>query len=480
MAKNTTKKQTRSYTTTSGEKVVKYSDGTEKRTPSSSRSNPTIHLGSEVLLERAKAMQEQTQAEGVTPFKGSTYEAEFKKKNPKFVEPTVISDVNIRDKVIPDIKKRTDSLAETGQFFDNLGNKHNADGSIADDNTTEDPRQKQVDELQQSADDDSQMVMSTLDKLMKQTDTNTASQVRSIKNQYDVRRQQIEEINRREGLATDTALLLGGSSRYTSSGTGISAAFERAGIMELATVDAQEQAAISEVKAAQADQNYKLASEKLEYAEQLRKEKIEKATEIANTIAEENKAMTEAMQKQSREYAITDLFMQGITDPAEILAYTDGNISLKEIDDVLKIINPEEKLSGLSSDYQTYKAMQKQGEIPDNWNYFDYKTAVGNASRAPKASNYTDEGSFDFFSAKAADVKEMVKQTFPAEFGTQLILELTDEELREFMTYYQNETEANQMNIDPELAFQEWAQTFDVNQEEESSGLASKIEKLFK
>jgi len=455
-------KEVRSYTTTSGEKVRVMSDGSKTYTGTT-----------ESLMNRGDAMLDQTKAEGEKPFKDSKYD-KFKAS----YEPTVISDVNIREKVIPDIKKRTDALTETGQFYDNVGNLHNADGSIAEDVATSE-QQKEADQLMESADQDSQMIMGTLDKLMKQTDSNTASQVRSIKNQYDVRRQQLEEINRREQAATDTALLLGGSSRYTSSGIGISAAFERAGIMELATIDAQEQAAISEVKAAQADQNYKLASTKLEYAEKLRKEKIDKATEIANTIAEENKAMTEMMQKQSREYAIAELFRQGITDPAEIMAYTDGNISLKEINDVLKIINPDANLSGMSSDYRTYKAMQKAGEIPSTWSLFDYKTALANATRAPKTTTgVSDFDTFDFSSAKAGDVKQMVKEMFPLYFGSKLILELSDEELREFMNYYQNETSSQQMNIDPETAFTEWAQAFDVNQEDE--GIAAKIDALFK
>lgn len=456
------------------------------------------------LLTRGNQMIEQTKKQGSKTFKGSSYDTG--------IEPTVITDTTIRDKVIPEINSKINRYAETGQYYDANGNKFNANGSVADDNTqtdSTDPRQKKIDDLNASASDDDATINNTLDNLMKQTDRDTASQISAIKNQYEVRKSALSEINRRNEMATDTALLLGGSSRYSTSSNDISGAQRTAGVMALAQLDAQEQSAIAEAKNAKSEKNYKIASLKLQRVEDLRKEKIAQATKLAEELAEENNTMRENMIKQSRESAIADLFMQGITEPAEVLQYlkdTGSDINLKEIKDTLDIINPDANLKGLSSDYQTYKAMQKAGEIKKDWTYFDYKTALGNASRAPKGSDYNSDGGFDFQKAKIKNVKAQAKAMFPGDFGSRVILELTDEELRDFLNWYQNESGGGEMffdeensldkyspndlsqygapggqfkgGLDPEQALIEWSDRMGVG-DEKNDAFEQKLSKLF-
>lgn len=433
------------------------------------------------LLTRGNQMIEQTKKQGNKPYKGSSYDTG--------IEPTVITDTTIRDKVIPEINSKINRYAETGQYYDANGNKFNANGSVADDNTqtdSTDPRQKKIDDLNASASDDDATINNTLDNLMKQTDRDTASQISAIKNQYEVRKTALAEINKRNEMATDTALLLGGSSRYSTSSNDISGAQRTAGVMALAQLDAQEQSAIAEAKNAKSEKNYKIASLKLQRVEDLRKEKIAQATKLADELAKENNTMRENMIKQSREHSIAGLFSQGITDPAQILDMINydeqgnmvGDITLKEIKDTLDIINPDANLKGLSSDYQTYKAMQKAGEINKDWTYFDYKTALGNAGRAPKASNYTSDGGFDFQGGKIADVKKQAKTMFPGDFGSKLVLDLTDEELRDFLNWYQNESQTNQNSPDPETALVEWSDTMGVNQGKDNA-FEQKLSKLF-
>lgn len=404
------KKAKYSYKTTGGERVTKFNDGTEKRTGGGSSDNAITNAkvdagnlpesqrenmpqDADALLARGNAMIEQTKAEGNKQFKGSSYDTGF--------EPTTISDTNVREKYIPEIDSKINKYAETGQYYDANGNLHNADGTISESkDTTQDSAystgSSEADGLMTSANSDSKLIFDTLDTLMKQTDKDTASQIQSIKAQYDIREKQLEEINRREQLGEATSLLLGGSSRYTGSASGIMAGYQRADIMELAELDAKEMSAISEAKAAQSEKNYNLASKKLDYVETLRKEKVAKATEIAKAIADENKKTREAQIKMTREAAIADMFQQGITDPAEMLgliAEQGGDITLKEIDDTLKIINPDANLAGASSDYKTYKMMQKAGEIPEGWNFFDYKTAVTNAGKSGSGAsdNFTKQ-----------------------------------------------------------------------------------------
>lgn len=382
---------------------------------------------------KADAMVAQTKAEGKKEFKGSSYDTGF--------EPTTISDTNVREKYIPEIDSKINKYAETGQYYDANGNLHNADGTISESNTTQEggaysTGSAEADGLMTSANQDSKLIFDTLDTLMKQTDADTASQIQSIKAQYNIREKQLEEVNRREQLGEATSLLLGGSSRYAGSASGIMAGYQRADIMELAELDAKEMSAISEAKAAQATKNYNLASKKLDYVETLRKEKVEKATEIAKNIAEENKKMREKIAKQTTEYAIADLFKQGITDATEILDlinYTEdgkptgGYITLKEIEDTLKIINPDANLTGASTDYKTYKMMQKAGEIPDNWNFFDYKTAVTNAGKSGSGGyTATEQRKLEQAGLNNASRQEQLDYLY----GDSANEELTDEDKR--------------------------------------------------
>ena len=402
------------------------------------------------------------------------------KSSAPVTEPTIITDTTIREETIPQINDKVKKLSETGQYYDSVGNTYNADGSLAETETS-DPRTTEADELNESASEDTQMIFDTLNSLRKQTDADTARQIKALKAQTDVRERQLTEINRREELSSDTSLLRGGSSRYTDSATGISAAKQREGIMELAALDAEEQAAIAELKAAQSAQNYRTAESLIEKVETLRKEKVSKAVKLAEDAATENKLLLESMKKQSRETAIASLFQQGITDPATMftmLSEAGSDISIKEIADTLKLIDPAEDLKGLSGDYQTFAYMQKTGQIPEDWSLFDYQAAIANAKRAPTGGGYYDSDSIDWTSAKTADIKSAVKDIFPGEFGSRLILDLTDEELRDFMNYYTSETEAQQMSLDPEAALLEWSDAMGINEEEDSS-FAEKLKLLF-
>lgn len=247
------------------------------------------------------------------------------------VEPTTISDTTIREDVIPEIDTKIDTLAETGQFVDNNGNLRDADGTIADDTqaTTD-----EITALDESIEQDDNEIQGILDDLKTQLDADTASQIKSIEASFGAREVELKEINRRNEAATDTALLLGGSSRFTQSGDDLSAAQARAGVMEIAQLNALEASAIAEVKAAQAAQDYELASIQIGLIENLRAEKIEKATKLAEDLAEKNNELRERAKTQADEQAIADVLDTGITDPAGIFSALNGEVSF---DDILEI-----------------------------------------------------------------------------------------------------------------------------------------------
>lgn len=306
---------------------------------------------------------------------------------PETTNQTVFSDANVRENVIPDIQKRADKLTQTGKYVDSEGNLRNSDGSLIED----DPRTNEIDTLLDEADQIDTEIVDTLRSMRENTDATTARQIKSIQDMFAVRKQQQQNINMRLEAGVDTALLLGGSSRYAISSEGIAGAQERAGINELAQLDAEEQSLIAEVQAAGDAQNFEIMGEILERAEKKREEKVAKAKELAEKIAEANQKVQENQIKLSRDLAIVDLFKQGFTDPTDILDYLNrdesgvliGDITLDEIQNVLDIVNPPPDMAGLSADYKTYKALIAGGDLKEGTSYIDYITMINNAKRAP-------------------------------------------------------------------------------------------------
>lgn len=312
------KKVKSTFTNTAGQKVTTYVGGGKSVAPAGA---PKESVADTVTT--AKAMLEQTKAEGSKPFKGSTYE--------KMTEPTVVTDSNVREKYIPELNSKINKLTEKGAYYDAAGNKRNADGTIIEEDTTQNT---EVFNLEKSASQDQKEISKVLKSLQSQTDADTARQISAIQAQSNVREQQIMEANRRAERATAQSLLQGGSSRYTTSSNDIMAAEVRSGIMELADLDAREQVAIAEIQSAQAEKNYKLASAKVEMLETQRKEKLDKAAKLAETLATQNEELRKQAKREEQEIAIAEQIQSGFTNPMDIFAALKGKVPF---DDILKI-----------------------------------------------------------------------------------------------------------------------------------------------
>lgn len=140
------------------------------------------------------------------------------------------------------------------------------------------------------------------------------------------------------GLASvRNALGRAGALRY-SPGSAFSAinSVTAAGTRALAALNAQEQQLISEARSAQATNDYKLLSEKLDLIDEVRKEKAAETSKLSAKIEEQK-------QQASRDNALAGLIGQGITDPVELLDMLNfdedgtqvGDFTLKEVTDAL-------------------------------------------------------------------------------------------------------------------------------------------------
>jgi len=209
-------------------------------------------------------------------------------------------------------------------------------------------------------------------------DRNSQELIANIQNRFAQRQEEQSRYNAQNLAAVKQALNLGGSSRYAPiSSTGIVSAQEAAGVRAIADLQAQEAQYISEARQAHQSQNYRLLEQKLNLIEGVRQNKLKAAEAL-------NKEITARDTKLRTESAVFDALGAGATDALSAYQYLRSqglNVPIEEIDKILKIANPPESMAGLSADYRTFREMQKRGEIPKEWEYFDYLRAVGNARR---------------------------------------------------------------------------------------------------
>lgn len=326
------------------------------------------------------------------------FKEELLEQNQSGVSSTVLSNANIIEDVIPDLNNRLETLSPTKPersfedfqkdedenkiFLDNLAKFNLQHGRTPNDATgivkleggamdtsgafdTEGRVFGGMAGASTPADDNDRTQQELLDQMKASLDSQTKMLVESIQKQFNLRRQQQAEIDRRALEGINQSLLVGGSSRYAPlSSTGIVRAKETASLMALAELDAEEQRLITNARIAKEQGDFKIMEKELERAETKRKEKHAEAKKLADKIAEENKKLKERMIQASRESAIADLFAQGITDSATIIdmlnfyedgTSTGGEFTLKEVGDALKILKPDEKLANVSADLTTFK-----------------------------------------------------------------------------------------------------------------------------
>ena len=191
-----------------------------------------------------------------------------------------------------------------------------------------------------------------LDDLKIQVDAMTQRSVDFIKQTYSQIISAQKEANRRSEESRRQSLIMGGSQRYAQlSSEGIMHAQVSYGLSQLADLHSKEQAAIFEAEQAGFDKNFKLMGEKIDMAEETRRQKFESMKEISKMMAEEAKKIREEVFKQefrsSRDNAITDLISQGVTDPKKILEMLNfddkgnliGDIDFKEVNDIIEKLN---------------------------------------------------------------------------------------------------------------------------------------------
>ena len=331
----------------------------------------------------------------------------------EMVSPTVITNATAIEETIPDLNQRLSKLRETAE-----GIKKSADELAAEEQAQPEVTLEKVGKnstgLDLFLDSESGLIetaeerntrlaapattapisdtdkesQTRINEMKKSLDEQTKASIASIESQFKFKRQQLNEINRRAEESRAQSLLLGGSSRYAQlSATGIFEQQQTNSLLAIAELDAEEKKLISSALAAQGDGNFKLMEKELDLAEKKRAEKQKEADKIATSQAKEAEEIKKTKRLQNIELGTAELFEGGIESPIDIQTFLKSKgieSTLKEIEDTLKIINPDPNLTGVSADFKTFKQFFPNTDVstPDGRKLFiDWSTAVGNANR---------------------------------------------------------------------------------------------------
>lgn len=275
--------------------------------------------------------------------------------------PTVFSNEQVIQDVIPQLNSQASSLPTFGAANSGMTSAGGGDGGSGDIDisevlgigTEEDGKKKKKKDWEQYQNregteyalpsgywegmyGESAQEMKRLADLERENTTLDRQELRDIRKKYDQRRTEQETANA-SGLANvKQALALGGSSRYAPiSSQGIISAQEQAGIRALSALDSQEMSAITTIKTAQADRNWKVVQEQLGVLEDIR-------TAKTDTMKALQGAAQQNQYQSSRDNQIAGLVAQGITDPVEMLQTLNGqggDFTFEEITGALSGLN---------------------------------------------------------------------------------------------------------------------------------------------
>jgi len=217
-----------------------------------------------------------------------------------------------------------------------------------DDDEIDDETQQQLDTLSNEVDTydaDIDAVEKELEAWKETADAATASLIANIKARYEIRREEMRDINKRAEASLRTWGLRTGATRYGGTiMTGVISEEESQGVKRLSALDAEEKSLILEAQNAKNERDFTTLHDKLAGIEEKRNAKVEALNALNKAIMDRNEEIQEHKTKISRQGAVASLISQGITDPTQLFGDLNydaagnltGDISMEEINEVLK------------------------------------------------------------------------------------------------------------------------------------------------
>lgn len=331
------------------------------------------------------------------------------KPKEKLFTPTVLSDTNIRQNVIPDLQSRASNLyglpspyqpPPTGDKVTTTGApKTPADTELSsllgtDTELKDDPLQKEHDQLQED-----------VFKMQEQAVSDQAKrQAQSVATAYSQRKRDLAILQEQAGAqkaGLAGSLFSSGASRYGSvSGGGLVTSTERGLMNQLSDLNFDEREAIDKVREAQKDGDYRVMQARLDYADKVRAQKEKRQDELNKEIRTRNKETTKRRLEIERGLAVADAIggLGSNVEKGTLLASLNEEgieMTADELDKIVKNLSGDKKktFEGFSADIQDYYNFAENypealpdsiKNLPENQRPLAYVKYISSLTRVPE------------------------------------------------------------------------------------------------
>ena len=215
----------------------------------------------------------------------------------------------------------------------------------------------------------------------------------SITAQWDARIEEMRDINTRREKSFETLGFRTGA-RFTGGARGgifggILSEEERQGTMRIADFEAKKQSALIAAENAFRTQKWSEYSDLVDIAEDNYTKQLTELEKLQKAQAKQSQKIQDEKKQIDNQIVINEVFNRGMTETADIQAFlfSQGiNIPLKDIKDILDIINPPKEYTGLTADFKTFKQFFPDADTTTEKGqkqYLKWIEQVSSANRKP-------------------------------------------------------------------------------------------------
>lgn len=329
--------------------------------------------------------------------------------------PTVMTDANIRENVIPNIQQQASKTlpqgtpATSGSTINgidaqslanfkaaNPGLNFNPDdlaqflktgsaptkttGTVTDvaGDTLDPSSPTYYSDLYQSLagnlenDPDAKNELAVLDNMKTAQDASSKSSIDSLTSAYNTRLGTLKNSQDTTTRRLNNTLAMSGASRYSpTTSNQILSNKEQSDASAISDLQDKENTAIAAAQKAQQDGDFKVLGEQLKIVDGIRSDKNALASKLTTDMSASTKTMQDNAKQSQRDSAVADVIENGVTDPVQILTHLNtsdpnGNYTAKEVEDVIKSLSPTGNLTGLSSSLKDFYTLKGQKMLPSN------------------------------------------------------------------------------------------------------------------
>ena len=320
---------------------------------------------------------------GATALAGQGFKASTTAAPAATSSPTVMSDANIRENVIPDIINTASKYmpstntpvngTQNGQQNNGSTNTQTgtqtpsttSTGTDTGDTSYEDVFSKVFGGLQsEPTDPNTANSLNTLAAMRSSHDAGYNTQIANLTSQYNQLIQQTTAAQSNAQQVEQNFLLKNGAAR-NSTGPNAMLATINGQINSLASLSAKENSAIAAVQTAMNNSDYKEVQQAQTILDKVTADKKALAEKITASTIAQNTKLNAAQVQSTKDNEIAKIFSSGITDPTAILNAVDPSLGItdKDIANALKTISNGD-LEGLTGNVKNFYALKEAGALP--------------------------------------------------------------------------------------------------------------------